>query len=167
MQADDHNEVSTPKPKSEPELKGIGGWLILPFIGVIFSALFMPFILWNHNLDVIEYWSELTLPESANFVPLFKELMYFEVVGNAIIYGTVLYLCYLFFTRKKLIIKVYAFFQIFSLAVIIADLVLANQFLDLEMDSSDIREVLRGVFGCLVWVPYFFVSVRVRNTFVN
>lgn len=55
MQADDHNEVSTPKPKSEPELKGIGGWLILPFIGVIFSALFMPFILWNHNLDVIEY----------------------------------------------------------------------------------------------------------------
>ncbi|MDR2989692.1 MAG: DUF2569 domain-containing protein [Providencia alcalifaciens] len=39
--------------------------------------------------------------------------------------------------------------------------------LDLEIDSNDIRELIRGLFGCFVWVPYFFVSVRVRNTFIN
>ncbi|MEQ5127846.1 DUF2569 family protein [Providencia sp. wls1943] len=165
MNAENNEMLPAPKPK--PELNGIGGWLILPLLGVIFSALFMPFRLWHHNQEVIEYWSELTSPGSDYFIPLFKEVIYFETVGNAIIYGTVLYLCYLFFTKKKLIIKVYAFFQIFSLAVMVFDLVLANQLLDLEIDSNDIRELIRGLFGCFVWVPYFFVSVRVRNTFIN
>ncbi len=51
-------------------------------------------------LQVIEYWIELTDPQSSSFIPLFKELIYFEVLGNVILYATLLFLSYVFLQRK-------------------------------------------------------------------
>lgn len=158
---------SIPMPKPYRELKGIGGWLILPALGIILSIFVLPFSVYMQNIDVIEYWDELTNIQSESYIPLFKELMYFEMLGNTILYATLLFLCYVFFTKKKLAIKVYIFFQLFSLALVIVDILLAKALLDLEIESSDIRDITRGLIGCAIWIPYFLVSIRVKNTFIN
>ncbi|USR65240.1 DUF2569 domain-containing protein [Providencia stuartii] len=160
-----HNPPASPKPK--PELTGIGGWLILPMLGIVLSVIILPFAIYGQNIQVIEYWDELTNSQSDTFIPLFKELIYFELLGNAILYTLLLFLCYVFFTKKKLTIKIYIFFQLFALVLTISDIILAGVLLDLEVEASDIRDIFRALIGCAIWIPYFLVSKRVKNTFVN
>lgn len=157
--------ITSPKPI--PELKGIAGWLIFPMLGIVLSLIILPFSIYEQNAQVIEYWDELTNPLSNSFIPLFKELIYFEMLGNVILYAILLFLCYLFFTKKKLTIRVYIFFQLFSLVLAISDIILANVLLDLDVEASDIQGIFRGVISCAIWIPYFLVSRRVKNTFVN
>ncbi|MEX0396021.1 DUF2569 domain-containing protein, partial [Providencia rettgeri] len=154
-------------PQPRQELKGIGGWLILPMLGIILSLIILPFSIYEQNAQVIEYWIELTDPQSSSFIPLFKELIYFEVLGNVILYATLLFLSYVFFTKKKLTIKIYIFFQIFSLVLTVTDIILASILLDLEVEASDIKDIFRALIACAIWIPYFLVSRRVKNTFVN
>ncbi|GAB1437850.1 hypothetical protein MASR2M36_05910 [Providencia sp.] len=156
-----------PPPKPIPELKGIAGWLILPMLGIVLSLIILPFSIYGQNVQVLEYWDELTNPLSNSFIPLFKELIYFELLGNVILYAILLFLCYVFFTKKKLTIRVYIFFQLFSLVLTTSDIILASVLLDLDVDASDIRDIFRALIGCAVWIPYFLVSRRVKNTFVN
>ncbi|MDX4946691.1 DUF2569 domain-containing protein [Providencia manganoxydans] len=154
---------------AKPPLKpaGLGGWLILPMLGLIVSLFYLPFSFWVAYADVFEYWNLLTDPTSSYFMPLFKELTYFEVMGNVILYGTLLYLCYLFFTKKKLAVKVIIFFYVFSLILIIADVILVKELLAVPVDDKDVKEIIRGAVVCAIWIPYFLTSVRVKNTFVN
>lgn len=161
------DSTATPLPKPTPELQGIGGWLILPMLGIVLSLIVLPFVIYSQNAQVIEYWHELTNPQSDSFIPLFKELIYFEVLGNVILYAVLLFLCYVFFTKKMLTIKVYIFFQLFSLALTITDILLASSLLGIAVDASDIKDIFRGLIGCAIWIPYFLVSRRVKNTFVN
>lgn len=154
-------------PKPAPELTGIGGWLILPMLGIVLSLIILPFAIYGQNIQVIEYWDELTNSQSDAFIPLFKELIYFEMLGNVILYALLMLLGYVFFTKKKLTVKIYIFFQLFSLVLTIADIILASVLLDLDVESSDIWDILRALIGCAIWIPYFLVSKRVKNTFVN
>ena len=156
-----------PVQKIKDELTGFGGWLILPMLGIILSIFILPATIYAQNIEVIEYWDVLTNPLSEAYIPLFKELIYFEVLGNSILYAVLLFLCYVFFTKKKITIKVYIFFQLFSLVLIVSDIVLAMTLLDLELEPSDIKDIIRGLFSCVIWIPYFLLSVRVKNTFVN
>lgn len=173
---DNHNtssqEISNATPTASnyqptPKLEGLGGWLILPMLGLIISVFYLPFSFWVTYLDIFEYWDVLTNPTSSSFIPLFKELIYFEVLGNFILYGTLLFLCYLFFTKKRLTVRVSIFFYLFSLALIIVDVILAKQLLSVPVEATDIRDILHGVVACIIWIPYFLKSVRVKNTFVN
>ncbi|MEX6215742.1 DUF2569 domain-containing protein [Providencia hangzhouensis] len=159
--------TSVPSPQPRRELTGIGGWLIFPMLGIILSLIILPFSIYEQNTQVIEYWVELTDPQSSSFIPLFKELIYFEVLGNVILYSTLLFLSYVFFTKKKLTTKIYIFFQIFSLVLTVTDIILASILLDLEVESSDIKDIFRALIACAIWIPYFLVSRRVKNTFVN
>ncbi|MEZ2894226.1 DUF2569 domain-containing protein [Providencia rettgeri] len=170
MKTESHSSShGTSVPSSQPrqELTGIGGWLILPMLGIVLSLIILPFSIYEQNVQVIEYWIELTDPQSSSFIPLFKELIYFEVLGNVILYATLLFLSYVFFTKKKLTIKIYIFFQIFSLVLTVTDIILASILLDLEVDASDIKDIFRALIACAIWIPYFLVSRRVKNTFVN
>lgn len=153
------------KPSLSPA--GLGGWLILPMIGIIISLFYLPLTFWAAYADVFEYWTLLTDPTSSYFMPLFKELTYFEVMGNAILYATLLYLCYLFFTKNKLTVKVIIFFYAFSLVLVITDVMLVKALLSVPVDDKDIIDIMRGAVVCAIWIPYFLVSVRVKNTFVN
>ncbi|ENR5392937.1 TPA: DUF2569 domain-containing protein [Providencia rettgeri] len=170
MKTESHSSShGTSVPSSQPrqELTGIGGWLILPMLGIVLSLIILPFSIYEQNVQVIEYWIELTDPQSSSFIPLFKELIYFEVLGNVILYATLLFLSYVFFTKKKLTIKIYIFFQIFSLVLTVTDIILASILLDLEVEASDIKDIFRALIACAIWIPYFLVSRRVKNTFVN
>lgn len=165
------NTVNTPPEKSHlkptPKLEGLEGWLILPMLGLVVSIVYLPVTFFNTFSEVFEYWDVLTDPASSSYIPLLRETIYFELLGNAILYGTVLFLCFLFFNKKKLTVNVMIFFQVYSLILVVIDLLLANQLLSMSMEAEDVKDVIHSLVACAIWLPYFLISKRVKQTFIH
>jgi len=127
--------------KQDKGPKGIGGWLILPTIGLILSALVFAY----GTLSFLVYISE----EGAYFMFL--------------LYGSIaflsIYSLILLFRKKKA-------FPTVAIITLWAGVgfVLIMSWLFPEEGYGDIFPTLIGV---IIWTWYFRVSKRVKNTFVK
>jgi magnesium-transporting ATPase (P-type) len=158
---EDGNEVRT----------GLGGWLILVGLGVVFSPLrllaevpktFLP-IFNDGTYDV------LTTPGTDAYHPFWSTYIWGEIFFNTVIFIASIYLAYLYFSKKTLFPKFYIWLAIGSLAFIIIDAMLIKVVLPNEVifDPETMKEVARSGIVVLVWVPYMLLSKRVKATFVN
>ncbi|WP_423805225.1 DUF2569 domain-containing protein [Paenibacillus illinoisensis] len=71
--------------------------------------------------------------------------------------------------KKSVLPRLMVIYYSVSLAVGIIDYLLLLQIplaKELE-DGSAIRDIVRSVLTCAIWIPYFMKSERVHNTFVN
>ena len=150
-----------------PPLVGIGGWLILPMISILVSLVSIPLSTLLNFKNAFEYWDILTEPTSSAYIPALKELIYFELLANLIFYIILISLCYLFFTKKYLTIRVFIIFQVFSFFLVTIDIYLADVLLNLRVESSDVVSIVREFLVSLIWILYFLKSERVKNTFIN
>ena len=105
--------------------KGLGGWLILPIIGMFLSILIISF-------EILSYTDDLLV----------------VILDLAIILLTA-YTLYLIFNKKK---KAKTW-TIITFVIYLALNVMNYQF--------------PYVIGNFIWIVYFLVSKRVKNTFVN
>ena len=125
---------------SNKKLKGIGGWLILPIIGLFIS---IPILLY----DLL----------SANAVYEFN--FYMGILS--------------FLDIALLILVVIALFSIFNkkryAPQIMISFYVANLIIQLVISYlvDDYEGILSPIIGCVVWIPYFLYSKRVKNTFVK
>lgn len=153
--------------------KGIGGWLILPIIGLFASPVKYFFSFINDFYPYLnkEAWDQIdAIPYDVD--PLFfKGFIIYELVGNtifALIFPIVL-LFYLF-SKSSLFPKLMIFCFISNFLLLILDEA-TIYFLLPELYSSyettNLKEIIRGFLGMCIWVPYFIVSKRVKNTFVK
>ncbi|MEY0542739.1 DUF2569 family protein [Providencia rettgeri] len=55
---------------------------------------------------------------------------------------------------------------LFTLMVLVARFVFPYIF-GLEINYSNIITAINGSFYCVLWIPYFLVSHRVKNTFIH
>lgn len=152
----------------EKKPNGLGGWLILPAIGILLAPLRM---LGNAYALIPEagVWEQITTPGTELYHSLLGPLMIFEAIGNVAILIASLVLVVLFFTKSRhlprLIIIVMLAGVLFQFAV-----QTVAEYIPATASSGDITEfkgLVQSIFACLIWVPYFLVSVRVKNTFVN
>lgn len=139
-------------------LEGIGGWLLLVAIGIVLT----PFLLLAEVTTYIPLLNDLD-----EFDDMFSLFLIIELVINSILSLLSLYLAYLFFRKSYKTPNTFIIFNLLSLFVIIIDLVVAVQFFELSIDSGDTKELVKQLIRCLIWIPYFLVSVRVKNTFVQ
>jgi hypothetical protein len=154
---------------SKPE--GIGGWLILPAIGLILMPFRNAVTFYREFLPVFTegHWEILTTPGTDVYHPLWASLIIFEICGNLgfIIFDVIL--AFLFFRKSSRTPKVFIAFLGLNVAFLLGDylmvkLIPATAAVD---DPDTIREVMRGAIAAAIWIPYFLVSKRVKNTFVN
>ena len=124
-------------PKNK-ELEGIGGWLILPFI-----HLFVYII--------------IVLIDLVSISEVLQELVLFVLSIDLILLG--MYIVTLIFAFQKKRIAKNLFIASYSANIIVA-LILAFGFGATENLAS-------SILGGVLWVWYFSVSERVKNTFVN
>lgn len=156
----------------EPELKGLGGWLILVGFGRVVSVLqsisifittFLPFFT-DGTLE------ELTSPISQAYSPLWRPIIYFECVGNLIMLGLHIALLVLFFMRKRLFPKLFIGTYIFIFAFAIIDALILQYLqstIELDLNVDAFAEIFQVLGVVVIWVPYMLKSVRVKNTFVQ
>ena len=80
----------------------------------------------------------------------------------------------LLFQKRRVLPRLMIVFYIFNLAVCAMDLLaivtfIANAFPEIAKNliPESAKVVAQALVGTLIWVPYFLVSKRVKNTFVN
>lgn len=150
--------IETIEPKvNENEIVGpvgIGGWLILPAIGLILSPI----------LNLITFGNEVELLGKFSYSD-YHSLITFEVIYLALLVIFQIYTAFKFYTKKMDAPK------LVTLMLIVNFIGTAIIALWLEMMGNLSNEismnVLKAFFAAAVWVTYFKRSLRVMNTFVN
>jgi len=152
---------------ARPEPEGIGGWLILPLIGIVLSPV-TGLTQVGTYLGLGESWAYLN---SGQKIFLVAEAA--GVLATAIVIPVVLLV--LLFRKLKAFPRFYVAWAIINIAFLFVDLVGAKLLFGevfeqqgLEFfDGDTIKSIVRALALVVIWTPYMLMSRRVTNTFVN
>ncbi len=161
---------SLPNPGAEPV--GLGGWLVLPAIGLVVSPIIFTVSLFGESAAAFDHevWAALTTPglETTN-VPL-AVLILVEVLADAALISLSLWCLVMFFRCDRVLPTLMRVYIVYALLYTIGDTV-GLDVMDLFDDEVERvtahAEIFRQAIYTAVWLPYFCVSKRVRNTFVR
>lgn len=161
-----NNQTSPQSTNDRQGPSGFGGWLLLPLLGV----LLMPFALIFANVELVQ--SLLTVLNSpdewSKFHADLGDVMFYETLVFVALQGVFvllsLYLAVLFLRKKRQTPKVFSALLVAHFAVFVLDSWIANEF---TFVPEFWPLLLQQLLPMLIWVSYFKVSTRVKNTFVN
>ena len=150
---------------------GLGGWLIIPMLGLIILPLRLGGLLVTTYVPIFSegYWGVLTTPGSEAYHALWAPLLIFEIAGNFIFMVSSVILLVFFFQKhyrfpKLMIIYLAANLAFVGIDFLVADFIPA---IAANPDPESTRELTRTLIGVAIWLPYFNWSVRVKNTFTK
>ncbi len=148
----------------------IGGWLILIAIGLIFAPIRLLVVLFKDLLPAVsaDTWSRLTTPGTESYHQLWAPLLLFEIIGNCLFILFPIIIAVFFFQRKRFVPTLIIILLFSNLVFVAIDYFAANliPFVAAQEDMGSLVELVRVLIACGIWVPYLFVSKRVKGTFV-
>lgn len=152
---------------ASPDIEGIGGWLILPLIGLFLAPVAQMVVLFLER-DLLTTLDTLTAFQ--------RNLVIAEMAIRALLYIVMPFvLLLLMFNKRRSFPRVYIAWVVTIALFVALDLALTYVAFKRHFDTSGEpffdRETLRAIagaaWGVIIWVPYMQTSRRVRNTFVN
>jgi hypothetical protein len=162
---------------------GIGGWLILPAIGVVINPLLLAFA----TLQGLAAFASISVLER-NGIPAggLQSMILMETMGNAMLFIFSIVLAVQFFRKRKVVPILFIVFMLAHLLFAILDSVVGQTVLNNMAVAMRTRggysgvnnpldgvhyesliTIARSAIACLIWIPYFKVSKRVKATFVH
>ncbi|SEL40548.1 DUF3857 domain-containing protein [Parapedobacter koreensis] len=156
-------------PKADPEMhyqyERVGGWLILPLLTFLVSPVVISISLITSGYFDAAIWNGHQGAPSN--IP-FKLLIAFELTGNLIIMGLSV-ICAIFMLKRKAMLPPLAIgFYLLNFVFVLFDFLLPQVIPGLKASPiGDVSSVIKAFVFAAVWIPYFMLSSRVRETFVN
>jgi hypothetical protein len=152
-------------------VSGLGGWLILVQIGLFITLLNLNIQIFQHSLPSFapDIWNVLTSKVSEVYHPLWAPIIVFEAIYNVLFILFTLFVIVSFYQRKSIVPRLMIIFYGTSFIVGIVDTLLVFQ-IPLAREADDgsyISDTIRSIITCLIWIPYFLKSERVKNTFIR
>lgn len=150
----------------DTELEGIGGWLILPLIGM-FLAIISLVVTITQLTPVFSEQQLAVIMES--YGSSYEIVLAVSIAANLALIVMLLFLLVMFFTRRNTFPRIYIGFMIVSMAITVIDLA-SIHFLDfpgVEIEQTDIRSLIRQIVSSAIWIAYFLQSKRVKATFTR
>lgn len=153
-------------------LVGIGGWLILVLIGLVFSPFRIGLQLVQTYAPIFSegIWQQLTTPSSEHYHPLWAPLLAFEIIGNVLLLAFCLVTLYFFLRKSRYTPKIMIAWLLTTLVFVVGDYFFAEMIpmiAELPADPESVKEMGRAAIACGIWIPYFLVSKRVKATFTH
>jgi hypothetical protein len=146
---------------------GIGGWLILPVIGLAGTILLTIVNLFLAMRDVDGATVSLLSTDYKDVLVM----MALSLIFGICLIAYAIYCLRLIFTQdSRTPARMVAFYiMLAAITVIEAGSLyhMANRFGQPDLAEGAGTDVLRAVVFCAIWIPYFKTSKRVRNTFGN
>jgi hypothetical protein len=156
--------------KAVKQYNKIGGWLILAAIGLILTPIRIFVTVAKDLVPAFssDVWPRLTTPGTEAYHPLWAPLLIFEMVGNCLFILFAIVIVIFFFQRRIFGPKLIIIFLLSNLVFVATDYFVADliPFVASQEDIGSLMELVRVSVVCLIWVPYFLVSKRVKGTFV-
>lgn len=155
--------------KETPPPKGIGGWLILPIISLVAITIIVSGNIFKTYIPIFKkgYWQVITSPASEFYHPLWGPTIIGEVVGNLILLLFAVTLLLLFFWHSRWLPKLIIAFYVFYFVFISTDYLLLGMLPNIQRDPEALKNVFQTLFACIIWIPYFLKSRRVKATFIK
>ncbi|OCG77596.1 DUF2569 domain-containing protein [Gilliamella sp. Occ4-3] len=156
----------------EKELKGLGGWLILVGIELIFCFIFIGYVTFSrlNAINFIDVWTQLLDPYSKMHTIHLGLFILGDMGLNCLLLLLNAYIIFLYFTKSY---KFPNFFIIFSSSFIVFKLIQRCWYLfivlpfEVKFEFSFIKDIVIAIIYTSIWIAYVLKSVRVKNTFVN
>lgn len=147
---------------------GLGGWLILPAIGLVLTPFRMGFQFFTDLRPVFDadVWRQLNDASRAGHQPMLPTVIIAEMVANVAVFAFTLVLIWFFFRKSRRAPRLFIIWLILLAVVQVVDTALISS-LGLRVDGESMRDVVRSLVAAAIWIPYFLVSKRVKNTFVE
>jgi transglutaminase-like putative cysteine protease len=165
-------EYVTPPPlPSDPNLSGIGGWLLL----VAFGVTLRPLVLLGSIAGTLRqtfdqsFWAAITTPGSAAYQKGLGLLIVAEMIGNTVMLAGAAVMIGLFYNRKRGFPVFFIVMAVFTFVFLALDSVAAAYLVkaDAKVLAESYRLVAQAAGQAVIWIPYMCVSRRVRATFVR
>jgi hypothetical protein len=162
------SELPAPLPAQPTPLEGIGGWLILVAIHHVIRPIGFVTVLVTlfPTIFHVEAWRLLTQPGHSEFHPYWAPALLFELLYNAFCLIFSLLLVVLFFMKRAVWPRWYPAFFIIIILGTCLDTFLAQQIPAARGTVADnTKALLQVAVAGAIWIPYCFVSKRVKATF--
>lgn len=162
-----------PRPRpgpADPALAGLGGWLVLPLIGLVLTPMVV-LVQVVPALDVYSgtQWQLLTTPGAAAYHPLWAPLLLADLCLSLSLLLLPPYVLLLMLLKRRSAPLAYILLLVGSLLAqggILTGLAAIPSEEPL-VAAADWAGVVRSAIAAAIWIPYFLVSRRVRATFVR
>ena len=148
----------------------IGGWLILPAIGIVISAFALVFQLFSEDFFNHNTWIGVL---DSGYEHSYEILLLIaaELVYNVLYLTFTILIIFLFFNKRSNIPKLISIFYIISFIIPLADTLISTEILPAHLIETDVsvayKDIARSAIGAIIWIPYFHISERVKNTFTK
>jgi len=152
-----------------PQPGGLGGWLVLPMLGLGLSAV-------NQVIALPDIFNAFAALGTSGIGGLASNLLQLEMLLQLAVYLVVpIILLLLMVNRKRSFPKNFIRWAIAAAIFVVFDIFLGYWVGHAAFDASGqsffdfalLKELLPPVAGLCIWTPYMLNSVRVKNTFVK
>ncbi|MGA3011622.1 MAG: DUF2569 domain-containing protein [Terracidiphilus sp.] len=155
--------TETPACKPANDLKGFGGWLILPAVALAVSPI-ARLLRIIFNVQTLIARERLGIFENH---PSLNDLYIYEVVVDAAFIAAAICLNFLFYKEKRILPKCMIAFYAAQCFFAWADFLAITAIVPPRHPFSLLLGVVEVFVVAAVWIPYFHSSIRVKRTFVN
>ncbi|QGX92304.1 DUF2569 domain-containing protein [Tatumella sp. TA1] len=138
------------------ELRKINGLLYLPAIGLILGIVRSANELYILTMVIVDHFDETSF------------LSYYSMGAVAFLIAdflTPLYASLSFFRRKKNTRKVMIIYYLIGMISALYFTVLPFVVDNTQYEMEDVGIIVNGLFGVVIWIPYFLLSKRVNSVF--
>jgi transglutaminase-like putative cysteine protease len=145
--------------------RGVGGWLIIPALNVIFLPLYLLYLMVashyfsENNVDIIFNKS------AANYQPPLGYLIIFDMISKTLLTVWSFLLFILFFQKRTSFPRIFPLYFAYNAAI--QFIVIAGNALIKNDNTGRGTTLLRTIIFTVIWGLYMQRSIRVRETFVN
>lgn len=153
------------------EPKGLGGWLILLAIGLLILPVPPLTNVYNDYLSIFSEgnWEVFTTPGSEAYHHLWAPFIIFDMSGKILFILFNIVLIFLFFAKSYRFPMLFIIFLVSNILFAVSDFFFKEFIPEVSAESNTelLFEVARTIVDAMIWIPYFLVSKRVKNTFVK
>lgn len=147
--------------------RGLGGWLIIPGLGLIATPFVALSTLYSgHEAWAADTWANLTTFGSEAYHAMWAPTLLFELISQLGMIVFSILIAILFFSRRSSVPRIYIAFQFFAALQLLIDWALVQAIPQASIEASNGPSTVGAMIGTVIWIAYFLTSFRVRNTFV-